>query len=123
MIIFVCAFSSFLPIFNVSVGIEVLMSIIIVFFLNLVFNLFILKIISSESTAYGLYHYSNLGEISWYDFAVEIFRQFKKTVRAVPIPTSAYSTAAKRPAYSVMDLSKAKITFGNTIPLWKQRII
>ena len=83
----------------------------------------ILKIISSESTAYGLYHYSNLGEISWYDFAVEIFRQFKKTVRAVPIPTSAYSTAAKRPAYSVMDLSKAKITFGNTIPLWKQRII
>ena len=63
---------------------------------------FILKIISSRSTAYGLYHYSNLGAISWYDFAVEIFKRHKKDVHVVPIPTSAYPTAAKRPAYSVL---------------------
>jgi dTDP-4-dehydrorhamnose reductase len=84
---------------------------------------FLLEIINKPSKDYGIYHYSNEGEISWYDFAVEIFKQHKKAVRVIPIPTSAYPTAAKRPTYSVMDLSKAKITFGNTIPLWKQRVI
>lgn len=84
---------------------------------------FILKIISSESTAYGLYHYSNLGQISWYDFAVEIFKQNNKTVRVVPIPTTAYPTAAKRPAFSVMDLSRVKTTFGSRITLWRQSVI
>lgn len=84
---------------------------------------FILKVISSESTAYGLYHYSNLGAISWYDFAVEIFRQHQKNVYVVPIPTRAYPTLANRPAFSVMDLSRVKIIFGSTIPLWKHRAI
>ncbi len=84
---------------------------------------FILKVISSESTAYGLYHYSNLGQISWYDFAVEIFKQNNKTVRVVPIPTTAYPTAAKRPAFSVMDLSRVKTTFGSRITLWRQSVI
>ena len=84
---------------------------------------FILKVISSESTAYGLYHYSNLGAISWYDFAVEIFRQHQKNVHVVPIPTRAYPTLANRPAFSVMDLSRVKIIFGSTIPLWKHRAI
>ena len=84
---------------------------------------FILKVISSESTAYGLYHYSNLGAISWYDFAVEIFRQHQKNVHLVPIPTRAYPTLANRPAFSVMDLSRVKIIFGSTIPLWKHRAI
>ena len=84
---------------------------------------FLLEIIDKFSRDYGLYHYSNEGSISWYDFAVEIFKQHKNAVRVVPIPTSAYPTAAKRPAYSVMDLSKVKTTFGSTIPLWKQRVI
>ena len=84
---------------------------------------FILKVISSESTAYGLYHYSNLGAISWYDFAVEIFRQHQKNVHVFPIPTRAYPTLANRPAFSVMDLSRVKIIFGSTIPLWKHRAI
>ena len=80
---------------------------------------FILKIISSESTAYGLYHYSNLGEISWYDFAVEIFRQHKKDVLVVPISTSVYPTAAKRPKYSILDLCKTKATFCVDLLFWK----
>lgn len=84
---------------------------------------FLLEIIDKSSKDYGLYHYSNEGSISWYDFAVEIFKQHIKAVRVVPIPTSAYPTAAKRPAFSVMDLSKVKTTFGSTIPLWKQRVI
>lgn len=84
---------------------------------------FLLEIINKPSKDYGIYHYSNEGSISWYDFAVEIFKQHKKAVGVSPIPASAYPTAAKRPAYSAMDLTKAKITFGNTVPLWKQRII
>jgi dTDP-4-dehydrorhamnose reductase len=84
---------------------------------------FLLEIINKPSKDYGIYHYSNEGSISWYDFAVEIFKQHKRAVRVVPIPTNAYPIAAKRPAYTAMDLTKAKITFGNTIPLWKQRII
>jgi dTDP-4-dehydrorhamnose reductase len=83
----------------------------------------LLEIINKPSKDYGIYHYSNEGSISWYDFAVEIFKQHKRAVRVVPIPTNAYPIAAKRPAYTAMDLTKAKITFGNTIPLWKQRII
>lgn len=84
---------------------------------------FLLEIIHANSKKYGIYHYSNEGSISWYDFAVEIFKQHKKAIRVIPIPTNAHPTAVKRPAYSVMDLTKAKITFGNTIPFWKQRII
>ena len=87
------------------------------------FASFLLEIINKPSKDYGIYHYSNEGSISWYDFAVEIFKQHKRAVRVVPIPTNAYPIAAKRPAYTAMDLTKAKITFGNTIPLWKQRII
>jgi dTDP-4-dehydrorhamnose reductase len=85
--------------------------------------LFLLKIIDISSEDYGTYHYSSEGNISWHDFAVEIFKHHRRAVRVVPIPTSAHPTVAKRPAYSVMDLSKTKITFGNTIPFWKQRVI
>jgi len=63
---------------------------------------FLLEIINKPSKDYGIYHYSNKGSLSWYDFAVEIFKQHKKAVRVVPIPTSAYPTAAKRPRYSVL---------------------
>ena len=82
----------------------------------------ILKIISSESTAYGLYHYSNLGEISWYDFAVEIFKQHKKEVRVVPIPTSSYPTAAKRPPFSVLDLQRGNKKMKSQIYFWDIRL-
>lgn len=83
---------------------------------------FILKIASSESIAYGIYHYSNFGEISWYDFAVEIFRQHKKKVRVVPIPTSSYPTSAKRPPFSVLDLQKGNIKIKTQIYFWDIRL-
>ncbi len=66
---------------------------------------FSLKVISSGSTAYGLYHYSNFGAISWYDFAVEIFIQFGKDIDVQPIKTKDYPTAAKRPKFSVLKFS------------------
>ena len=63
----------------------------------------LLEIVKGDTAKYGIYHYSNEGEISWHDFAVEIFKHHKKDVRVIPIPTSSYPTAAKRPGYSVLD--------------------
>lgn len=83
---------------------------------------FLLEIIDKSSKDYGLYHYSNEGSISWYDFAVEIFKQHKKAVRVVPIPTSAYPTAAKRPAYSVLDKTRGKKGLKTTPPFWSSSL-
>lgn len=82
----------------------------------------ILDIISSNSTAYGIYHYSNEGVTSWYDFAKGIFDLSGTQVRVNPIPTSAYPTRAKRPTFSVMDKSKIKETLGISIPYWRDSL-
>ncbi|RZL16489.1 MAG: dTDP-4-dehydrorhamnose reductase [Hymenobacter sp.] len=79
----------------------------------------ILHIITSQSTAYGLYHYSNEGVTSWYDFATAIFELSNTTVRTVPIRTAEYPTKATRPPYSVMDKSKIKKALGVVIPHWR----
>lgn len=67
----------------------------------------------------GIYHYSNEGVISWYDFAVAIRNLSASTCVVNPIPTSAYPTPAKRPAYSVFSKEKIKQQFGITIPAWE----
>ena len=77
------------------------------------------KIVLSSSTNYGVYHYSNLGTTSRYDFAVEIFKQFGKTIEVKPIKTKDYLTAAKRPKYSVLDTTKIKNNFYCTINDWQ----
>ena len=81
--------------------------------------LVILKVLDSVEWKAGIYHYSNEGEISWYDFAVAIrdFRSFDCEVRS--IPTSAYPTPARRPMYSLLDKSKIRSTFGIQVPNWK----
>jgi dTDP-4-dehydrorhamnose reductase len=79
----------------------------------------ILHIIESQSQAYGLYHYSNEGVTSWYDFATAIFELAQLPVKTVPIRTAEYPTKATRPAYSVMDKSKIKKEFGIAIPHWR----
>jgi len=83
----------------------------------------ILQIIESKSDAYGLYHYSNEGVTSWYDFAKAIFDISHTKVKAIPIKTSEYITRATRPAYSVMDKSKIKNQFGMEIPYWRDSLI
>ena len=83
----------------------------------------ILQIIESKSDAYGLYHYSNEGVTSWYDFAKAIFDISHTKVKAIPIKTSEYITRATRPAYSVMDKSKIKSQFGMEIPYWRDSLI
>ncbi|MDN3587296.1 dTDP-4-dehydrorhamnose reductase [Pedobacter aquatilis] len=82
----------------------------------------IFDIIDSKSDSYGLYHYSNEGVTSWYDFAKAIFDISATQVKANPIPGSAYPTKAKRPAFSVMDKSKIKNTFNISIPYWRDSL-
>lgn len=67
----------------------------------------------------GIYHYSNEGVTSWYDFAVAIFGIKKLEVKVHPIETSAYPTPAKRPPFSVLNKGKIKATFGLEIPHWR----
>jgi len=83
----------------------------------------ILQIINSESTDYGIYHYSNEGIASWYDFAKAIFDLSGTQVKVVPVKTSEYVTKATRPAYSVMDKTKIKNTFNIEIPYWRESLL
>ncbi|MGG7663484.1 dTDP-4-dehydrorhamnose reductase [Dyadobacter sp. BHUBP1] len=82
----------------------------------------ILDITESGSTSYGIYHYSNEGVTSWYDFAKAVFDLSETTVKLNPVKTSEYVTRAVRPAYSVMDKSKIKNTFGIGIPYWRDSL-
>lgn len=66
----------------------------------------------------GIYHYTNEGVCSWYDFATAIMNLGTRSCHVVPIPSSEYPTPAKRPFYSVLDKSKIKQTFSIDIPHW-----
>ena len=85
----------------------------------------LIKIIESchaeliSASNYGIYNFSNEGQCSWYDFAKEIFHQKGVSIDLKAIPTSAYPTPAKRPAYSVLDKTKIKRTFGVEIKEWQ----
>ena len=59
----------------------------------------------------GIYHFTNEGVCSWYDFATEIMDELHLACEVNPIPSSAYPTKANRPFYSVLDKSKTKTTF------------
>ncbi len=83
----------------------------------------ILTIIASHQNNYGIYHYSNEGVTSWYDFAKGIFDISKTDVNVLPIRTAEYPTKAIRPLFSVMDKSKIKNTFGLHIPYWRDSLI
>lgn len=82
----------------------------------------ILDIIKSEKWVPGIFHYSNEGEISWFDFAIAIRDITGLKCEIKPIPTSDYPTAAKRPKYSLLDKSKIKKTYGVRIPFWRDSL-
>jgi len=67
----------------------------------------------------GIYHYSNEGTCSWYDFASAIVEEAGLKCNVVPIMTSEYPTAAKRPVYSVMSKAKIKENYNVVIPHWR----
>jgi dTDP-4-dehydrorhamnose reductase len=84
---------------------------------------FILLVIRSNNKDYGIYHYSNEGVTSWFDFARAIFDISATQVKVIPIRTDQYPTRATRPSYSVMDKSKAKQTFNIEIPYWRDSLV
>lgn len=72
----------------------------------------------------GLYHFSDEGVCSWYDFAVEIAAAAEHDkCRIEPCRTAEYPTKAPRPAYSVLDKGKFKTTFGIEIPHWRESLL
>lgn len=83
----------------------------------------ILHIIKNDNGQYGIYHYSNEGVTSWFDFAKGIFDIAGVNVRVNPIKSEEYITKAIRPAFSVMDKSKIKSTFQLQIPYWRDSLI
>lgn len=72
----------------------------------------ILTILDSNKWESGIYHYSNAGEISWFDFAQDIKEIANKTCEIKGIPAADYPTPAERPAYSLLDKSKIKAVYG-----------
>ena len=82
----------------------------------------IMQIISKEKIIPGIYHYSNEGVISWYEFAVAIKDLIGSNCKINPIPTTQYPTPAKRPAFSLLDKTKIKSTFQLEIPDWKSSL-
>jgi dTDP-4-dehydrorhamnose reductase len=82
----------------------------------------IVQIIASGNWKPGIYHYSNEGIISWFDFATAIKELTVSNCKAYPIPSSQYLTAARRPAYSVLDKSKIQKNFNVGIKDWKESL-
>ncbi|MFT4204714.1 MAG: dTDP-4-dehydrorhamnose reductase [Chitinophagaceae bacterium] len=82
----------------------------------------IVTIIQSSQQHWGIYHFSNAGEITWYDFAEEIRRISGLDCKVNPIPTSGFPTPAKRPAYSVLDKSKLVDNYGVQLRDWKDSL-
>ncbi len=75
----------------------------------------------------GIYHYTNSGVASWYDFAVAIFEEAKNLVplkvqRVIPITTSEYPTPAQRPTYSVLSCRKISSVLNTYPPHWRQEL-
>ncbi len=82
----------------------------------------ILQIIDSKKWVGGIYHFSNDGAISWYDFAQEIKKSIGSKCTINSISTSQFPTPAKRPAYSVLDNSKIKQVYGVKSKDWRQSL-
>lgn len=83
---------------------------------------------SHSSLPFGVYHYSNFGQCSWYDFACEIFRQARASGQSLkvqtvnPIATEDYPLPAKRPAYSVFSKEKYLQETGVPVPDWQSSL-
>ena len=70
----------------------------------------------------NIYHYSNEGVASWYDFAISIMKIGGENCKVKPIQTKDYPNLAKRPQYSVLNKSKIKTDFKIEIPYWKDSL-
>ncbi len=88
---------------------------------------FVLRLLSQEA-APGIYHWTDGASISWYEFAVAIQREYvnqgmlNRKVMINPLTTAEYPTAATRPAYSVLDRSKALLEFEMEASSWQEEL-
>jgi dTDP-4-dehydrorhamnose reductase len=82
----------------------------------------IMTIVTHEKWEAGIYHFSNEGEISWYEFALAIQEIGGFECAISGIPSSAYPTPAKRPQYSLLDKSKIKAIFGVIVPGYRESL-
>lgn len=80
---------------------------------------FVLFIMRSNNKSFGTYHYSNEGEVTWYDFGLEIAKHYTDYDSAKITPVAAFKTQAQRPAYSVMSKSKIPADFRRD---WKRSL-
>ncbi len=84
----------------------------------------IIKIIEEDKLGNtGIYHFSDEGAISWYDFAKAISEIGGTTCDIQPCHTEEYPSKAQRPRFSVLDKTKVKETFGITIPYWRDSLV
>jgi len=83
---------------------------------------------AGKNVPYGIYHFTNEGEISWFDFAKEIYNQGRalgiliKDCDVMPCTSSEFPAKVKRPAYSVLNKNKIKTTLGINIPTWEKSL-
>ena len=77
-----------------------------------------LQIIDSGKFVPGIYHFSNEGVCSWYDFTKMIFKLAHVECEVLPIESKDYAVRTPRPHYSVLNKSKLKSTYNQTIPYW-----
>lgn len=75
-----------------------------------------------ETESYGIYHATCEGSTSWYEFAVEIFKQAGKEIEVEPIPGSEYNAPAKRPKYSILDNKAFRERHGYVMKEWKDAL-
>jgi dTDP-4-dehydrorhamnose reductase len=82
-------------------------------------DLAVLLVDMIETEKYGKYHATNEGLCTWYDFAVEIFKQAGVNVKVNPVTSDAFPVKAKRPHNSRMDKSKLERDGFALLPLWQ----
>lgn len=78
----------------------------------------IVAIILAPEWKPGIYHYTDEGVASWYDFAMQIFRIMRLSPDIKPVTSKDYPSQARRPMYSVLSKEKIKRTYGLEIPYW-----
>ena len=88
----------------------------------------VLQIIQLNNHRYGIYHYSNEGNITWYDFACEIYRLgsemglIKTACSVVPCTSDDFPQKAHRPSFSLLNKQKIKRDFSLSIPQWNESL-
>jgi dTDP-4-dehydrorhamnose reductase len=76
----------------------------------------------TEATISGTFHFCNAGQTTWFEFAKAIFESHPNPPRIIPVSSSEFPTAAKRPAWSVLDTTSFERTFGLTPRHWRDAL-